>query len=88
MNSAVPTMRLSEVLRGVRVRVERVDDDIDADPISRRLRELGFVHGETVQVQAAGPFGREPILVQVGYTRFALRRAEAQRVVVAQEPLV
>jgi hypothetical protein len=29
---------------------------------------------------AAGPLGAEPLLVQVGFTRFALRRAEAARV--------
>ena len=50
------------------------------DAIARRLRELGFVAGEQVVVVAAGPFGAEPLLVQVGFTRFALRRAEAARV--------
>jgi ferrous iron transport protein A len=33
-----------------------------------------------VEVVAAGPFGAEPLLVQVGFTRFALRRVEAARV--------
>ena len=46
----------------------------------RRLRELGFVAGEEVQVVAGGPFGADPLLVQVGFTRFALRRVEAARV--------
>ena len=32
---------------------------------------------------AAGPLGAEPLLVQIGFTRFALRRAEAARVRVA-----
>ena len=35
-----------------------------------------------VGLLAAGPLGAEPLLVQVGYTRFALRRAEAARVVI------
>ena len=30
---------------------------------------------------ATGPIGRDPILVQIGFTRFALRRPEAARVV-------
>lgn len=51
-----------------------------ADAIARRLGELGFVPGEPVEVRAAGPLGREPLMVQVGYTRFALRRSEAARV--------
>ena len=44
-----------------------------------RLRELGFVSGERVEVMAAGPIAAEPLLVQVGFTRFALRRSEAAR---------
>lgn len=60
--------------------VESVEDHAPNDVIARRLRELGFVAGEPVQVVATGPLGGEPILVQVGFTRFALRRAEAARV--------
>ncbi len=52
----------------------------DADPVARRLGELGFVPGEAVEVRATGPIGREPLMVQVGYTRFALRRSEAARI--------
>ncbi|HEY4560309.1 MAG TPA: ferrous iron transport protein A, partial [Lysobacter sp.] len=36
-------------------------------------------------VVAAGPVSAEPLLVQVGFTRFALRRAEAARVVVTAD---
>lgn len=78
-----PPVRLSELPRRVRGVVERVEARFENDPIARRLRELGFVAGEDVQVTAAGPFGAEPLLVQVGYTRFALRREEAARVVLA-----
>ena len=60
--------------------VEIVEDHLPNDNIARRLRELGFVDGEEVRVVAKGPLGAEPLLVQVGFTRFALRRAEAARV--------
>lgn len=60
--------------------VESVEDHGPQDNIARRLRELGFVNGEQVEVVAKGPLGAEPLLVQVGFTRFALRRAEAARV--------
>ena len=50
------------------------------DAIARRLRELGFVNGEPVRMVARGPVGGEPLLVQIGFTRFALRRSEAARV--------
>lgn len=60
--------------------VESVEDHGPQDSIARRLRELGFVNGEEVEVVAKGPLGAEPLLVQVGFTRFALRRSEAARI--------
>jgi ferrous iron transport protein A len=77
---------LNRVPRGVLTRVLRVDSVGSVDPIAERLRELGFVAGEPVRVVASGPLGGEPLLVQVGFTRFALRKAEAARVRVMQEP--
>ncbi len=56
------------------------------DAIARRLKELGFVEGEEVRLVARGPVGAEPLLVQVGFTRFALRRSEASRIVVTALP--
>ena len=56
------------------------------DPIARRLRELGFVPGEPVRIVAKGPVGADPLLIQIGFTRFALRRAEAARVLVEAAP--
>ncbi|SDY89257.1 ferrous iron transport protein A [Lysobacter sp. yr284] len=73
-------MKLSELPRRTAATVETVDDQAPNDTIARRLRELGFVAGERVEVMAAGPVAAEPLLVQVGYTRFALRRSEAARV--------
>ncbi|MGV8959020.1 MAG: FeoA family protein [Stenotrophomonas sp.] len=60
--------------------VEDVQDKHANDVIARRLRELGFVKGEQVRLVARGPLGGEPLLVQVGFTRFALRKSEAARV--------
>lgn len=73
-------MNLCQLPRRVSALVEAVDDLRVHDPIARRLRELGFVPGEPVEVVAAAPYGGDPLLVQVGFTRFALRRAEAARV--------
>jgi ferrous iron transport protein A len=71
---------LNELARRTPAIVEGVEDRAPNDAIARRLRELGFVAGEQVEIVAAGPFGAEPLLVQVGYTRFALRHVEAARV--------
>lgn len=65
--------------------LEVEDHSAGTDVVSRRLRELGFVHGEPVRLLTRGPFGADPLLVQIGYTRFALRRAEAARVRVQLE---
>jgi len=73
-------MRLSELPRRVPAVVQSVDDATPGDPVARRLRELGFVPGEAVQVIAFGPFGMDPLVAQVGFTRFALRRSEAARI--------
>jgi len=73
-------VRLSELKKGVQAVVHRVEDAAADDPIAQRLRDFGFVAGEAVRVVALGPLGADPLLVQVGYTRFALRRAEASRV--------
>lgn len=73
-------MTLTELpLRALAI-VDYVQEVGESDNIARRLRELGFVDGEQVEVVAQGPLGAEPLLVQVGYTRFALRRSEAARV--------
>lgn len=73
-------MRLSELSPHQSATVVAVDELRPADPISRRLRDLGFVHGEAVKIVAQGPVRRDPLLIQIGYTRFALRRSEADRV--------
>lgn len=78
-------MRLSDLPKGAPAVVDRVDDAHVSDPIAQRLRDLGFVDGEPVRVVAVGPMGGDPLLIQIGFTRFALRRAEAARVAVREE---
>ena len=57
-----------------------VTEESADDSIARRLRDLGFVKGEEVKLVTYGPLGRDPLLVQIGFTRFALRVSEASRV--------
>ncbi|MDX3907234.1 MAG: FeoA family protein [Pigmentiphaga sp.] len=78
-------MRLSELPFGHEAAVNTVEDATPTDPIAVRLRDLGFVAGERVRIVARGPIGADPLLIQIGFTRFALRRSEAARVMV--EPL-
>jgi ferrous iron transport protein A len=48
-----------------------------------RLFEIGFIDGELVCVVARGCPGGDPVAVRVGNTMFALRRFEAERVLVS-----
>jgi ferrous iron transport protein A len=54
----------------------------EARELALRLLEIGFIDGEPVRVIAQGHPGREPIAVRVGGTTFALRRFEAEQVLV------
>ena len=77
-------MTLTELPAFTAAVVTGVTDTHDGDLISNRLRELGFVNGEPVRVVGRGPIGADPLLIQIGFTRFALRRSEAARVTVEQ----
>jgi ferrous iron transport protein A len=76
---------LLELAMGTSATVIEVKDSVTDDRIAQRLRDLGFVAGEPVRLVARGPLGADPLLVQIGYTRFALRRAEAARVTITTE---
>ncbi len=56
---------------------ERVIKRLEGDEILvARLRELGFIRGESVRVLGRAPFG-EPILVEIHGATIALRKDEA-----------
>jgi len=49
-------------------------------PLDRRLLELGFCSGESVEILAEARPGRDPFVVRVGNTTLALRRCEAENI--------
>jgi ferrous iron transport protein A len=71
---------LSELSAGDQGIVDCVRDRVPDDVVARRLRDLGFVPGEVVRLLTRGPLGGDPLLVQIGFTRFAMRGGEAARV--------
>ncbi len=79
-------VRLSELAQGSGAVIQHVEETNGNDLVARRLRDLGFVNGEPVRVVGRGPIGADPLLVQIGYTRFALRRTEAARVIIESTP--
>jgi ferrous iron transport protein A len=54
--------------------------DAPLSALERRLLELGFVHGERVEVVTEARPGRDPFVVRVGSTTLALRRREVETV--------
>jgi ferrous iron transport protein A len=87
--SGAQPIALSEVSVGQSVVISAVRSGVeqtDAGDIGLRLVELGFVEGEALRVVAHGFPGREPIAVRIGNTTFALRRFEADHVMVIPWP--
>lgn len=78
-------MRLSDLKVKQTAIIQKVhrtsaDDNAEIDLVASRLETLGFVPGIKVQVITKGIFGGDPILIQVGFTRFALRKVEAAKI--------
>ena len=58
---------------------------VAASGVERRLMELGFIPGERIEVIEEVRPGGDPIAVRIGTSIFALRRREAQAVMVKLE---
>lgn len=56
-------------------------DAID-DELETRLREIGFAEGDQVEALHFGLFGRNPMSVRLNGALIALRKSEAQAVLV------
>lgn len=79
-------MRLSGLAKGEAGVVSGLDVSghggaVEEAELERRLLEMGFVEGARVQVLHEGLFGRDPIAVKLDDMRVALRRREADAIV-------
>jgi ferrous iron transport protein A len=90
--ASVPLASLHRGDRGVVAEVLETDGGIVGDAagatIGRRLIEIGFVPGESVQVIEEVWPGGDPMAVRVGTSVFALRRREARAVLVRRSAVV
>ena len=68
---------LDHAVIGQVLTVCRVQAPVAAPEWSRWLEEIGFVVGEQVTLMARALPGGDPLVVRVGQSTFALRRAEA-----------
>ena len=74
-------VRLDATATGQAARVLSVEAPAAQAEWARWLAEIGFLPGERVSVRARG-LGGDPLVVRVGQSTFALRRAEAACVTV------
>jgi ferrous iron transport protein A len=84
--SPTPAPTLADAQIGHPHRVEALRAPTHAPEWESWLEELGFVGGEHVSVLARGLPGGDPLVVRIGQSTFALRRAEAACVQLQRRP--
>ena len=82
---AVGGLRLAHLADREVARVTGVAAPAAAPHWQRHLEDLGFESGERVEVITRARPGLDPLVVRIGGSTFALRRAEAECVRVALE---
>ncbi len=81
MSAVLPVPTLAQAAVGQAHRVKALQAPAHAPEWKQMLEELGFVAGEHVAVLARAMPGADPLVVRIGQSTFALRRAEADCVV-------
>ena len=87
-STSIRTLPLGLAAKGFRGRVARVGRPAsvgDEAELERRLIEMGFIEGASVQLLHEGFIGGDPIAVRVDDTTVAVRRRDARLVLVDPE---
>ncbi|MDN3544934.1 MAG: ferrous iron transport protein A [Roseateles asaccharophilus] len=71
------TLTLAQAEIGASHRVAGLNPPTHAPEWGPWLEQIGFVAGEPVRVLSRALLGGEPLVVRIGQSTFALRRAEA-----------
>lgn len=86
-SASVPTLTLDQCPKHSRLQIIDVATHsrfgANDSQVTQRLKELGFLPGAQMTVIGFGLLGRDPVAVQINGTKFALRRAEAAKILVA-----
>ena len=75
-------MTVNQLPIGSVSQVERVNVPSNKPELAQQLEDIGFLPGEQVTVLRRSLLG-DPLMVRIGSSTFALRRAEAQLIEVA-----
>ena len=79
---------LDQAQENVTFRILTIKDDTnlpDSLEKSRQLHELGFIKGEQVVLLRRTQPGSDPLVVRIGSSTFALRKAEASCIEIENE---
>ncbi len=86
MTQITPPIALDQFQMSLPARIVTVDWQLLSIDQARRLREMGFDEGVTVELLHQGPYGGDPLACQVGRMTVAIRRELAHYIkVVAEE---
>ena len=72
---------LSDLKEGQRAQIQEIQGE---DVLSQRLREMGLLEGDTVEVVGFAPLG-DPMELRLNDYYLSLRKAEAARILVTTE---
>lgn len=78
MNAHIPLSKLQEGQNGI------VSTLLSADPMRRRLQDLGVINGTSIECLQKGPNG-DPIAYKIRGAIIALRSEDANRIIVTHQ---
>ncbi len=74
--------RLGELQVGDQAEILSMESREGLEGFQRRLLEIGFLVGERIEVLGEAPFSRDPMSVRIKDATYALRREEANSILV------
>lgn len=77
MNPTSLLTTLAEAPIGTGMQVDAVHAPAETPEWGPWLEQIGFVPGEPVRLMARAALGGDPLVVRIGHSTFALRKAEA-----------
>ena len=72
-------MTLAELNRGQKGRITAIEAD---DSLMRKLLEMGLHEGMELRLAHTGPFGRDPMAIEIADRSIALRRRDASHITI------
>jgi ferrous iron transport protein A len=82
LRTSAEVKKLSDIAIGEQCVVRQLVASTGMPEWMTQLEDIGFIAGEPVTLMARGAFGGDPLVVRIGLSTFALRKAEAACVLV------